>query len=198
MNIVATITAALLYTAVATGANMAAAGEIGGDHLKSLRSGDMKKLIVTADEPVSVDLGDMVVIDAAGNEVPFRSLVAGRPALINFWATWCAPCRKEMPSIDALAAAFPDESFAVIPVAAGKNPIDDIEAFFEETGVSNLPIIRDPRMKLAGSFGVFGLPTTILLDRNGNVVARLSGDADWNSESARAIVRAIIDMKPAS
>ena len=198
MNIVTTFTAALLYTAIAIGANQAAAEEINLAHLESLRSGDMRKLVFTGNAPVPSNLGGKIVLDENGNEIRFEALLAGRAVLINFWATWCAPCRKEMPSLDSLAASFPSRDFAVLPVATGKNSVDDILAFFEDIDVSGLSILRDPDMDVAGSFGVFGIPTTLILDRSGAVIARLSGDADWNSESARAIVQAIIDMQPAS
>ena len=198
MNIVTTFTAALLYTAIAIGANQAAAGERDLSHLESLRSGDMRKLVFSGNMPVPSDLGGKIVFDENGNEIRFATLLAGRTVLINFWATWCAPCRKEMPSLDSLAASFPSHDFAVLPVATGKNSVDDILAFFEDIDVSDLPTLRDPDMDVARSFGVFGIPTTLILDRSGAVIARLSGDADWNSESARAIIRAIIDMRPAS
>ena len=130
MNIVTTFTAALLYTAIAIGANQAAAEENNLSHLESLRSGDMRKLVITGNTPVPSDLGGKIVLDENGNEIRFATLLAGRPVLINFWATWCAPCRKEMPSLDALAASFPSQDFAVLPVATGKNSVDDILAFF--------------------------------------------------------------------
>ena len=198
MNIVAAFTAALLYTAIAIGANHAEAGENDTSHLESLRAGDMKKLVFTGGTAFPTDLGDKIVLDEHGNEILFAALVDDRPVLINFWATWCAPCRKEMPSLDALAASFPSQDFVVLPVATGKNSVDDIVAFFEDIGVSNLPVLRDPGMDVAGSFGVFGIPTTLFLDRTGTVIARLSGDADWSTDSARSIVQAIIDMQPAS
>ncbi len=198
MNIVTAFTAALLYTAIAIGANQATANEGDLSHLESLRSGDMRKLVFTGNTASPSDLGDKIVLDENGNEIRFATLLADRPVLINFWATWCAPCRKEMPSLDSLAASFPGQEFAVLPVATGKNSVEDILAFFEDIEVSGLPILRDPGMDVAGSFGVFGIPTTLILDRSGAVIARLSGDADWNSESARAIVQAIIDMQPSS
>ncbi len=198
MNIATTFTAALLYTAIAIGANQAAAGEKDLSHLESLRTGDMRKLVFSGNMPVPSDLDGKIVFDEDGHEIRFASLLAGRPVLINFWATWCPPCRKEMPSLDALAASFPGHDFAVLPVATGKNSVEDILAFFEDIDVSDLPILRDPDMDVARSFGVFGIPTTLILDRSGAVIARLSGDADWDSESARAIVQAIIDMRPAS
>ena len=104
--------------------------------------------------------------------------------VLNFWATWCAPCRAEMPSLDRLQAAMPE--IAVVPVATGRNAVTQITKFYEEAAVKNLPVLRDPKSGLAHAMGVMGLPVTVILDPEGREVARLIGDAEWDSDSAKA------------
>lgn len=116
----------------------------------------------------------------------------GKVVLVNFWAVWCAPCRKEMPSLDALEQALGGEDFQVVPIATGRNRLPGIKKLFTDVGVTSLPILTDPRQGLAREMGVLGLPATVLLDREGREVARMTGDADWNSDSARAIIEALI------
>ena len=116
----------------------------------------------------------------------------GKVVVVNFWATWCAPCREEMPSIAALGGAFPTEDFAVITIATGRNPAPAIEKFLGDIGLQEMPVYLDPKQKLARDMGVMGLPVTVLIDREGREVARLVGGADWGSESAHAIIAALI------
>jgi thiol-disulfide isomerase/thioredoxin len=169
----------VLYTALMLGANPVAAD------VASLRDGDMKKLVLL-ETPVT--LPEAVLLDAEDAE---RSLAdyKGKWVVLNFWATWCAPCRHEMPSLERLQAAMPE--IAVVPVATGRNAVEGIKRFFEEAGVKTLPILRDPRSDLARGMHVLGLPVTVILNPEGEEVARLIGDADWDSDSAKAVLGAL-------
>ena len=180
---------AVLYTAVALGANAAAAepaADIGT--LEALREGDMKKLVFHAD-PQGVSAATFGEPD--GTE---RSLAdwRGKHILLNFWATWCAPCRKEMPALDALQQEFGGEAFEVVTLATGRNSLTGINRFFDEEGIEALPILLDPKQSVARDMAVLGLPITVLIDPAGREIARLRGDADWYSDSARALVAALI------
>ncbi|GAB4129872.1 MAG: hypothetical protein Kow00104_15450 [Rhodothalassiaceae bacterium] len=118
----------------------------------------------------------------------------GRVLLVNFWAEWCAPCREEMPTLAALQATMDSEAFQVLPVSVDRAPPARAQEKLEEFGGSGLRTLTDPRMVLMGAFGVAGLPTTILLDREGREIGRLVGPADWNSTEARALIsRALED-----
>jgi len=175
---------AIVYMAFMLGANGALAQ--GAPDVGALRSGDMRKLILhDAPRPVP----EAVFLDEAEQPQPLAQW-RGRWVVLNFWATWCAPCREEMPSLDRLAVAMPE--LAVLPVAMGRNPVPGIKRFFDEAAVTHLPILRDPAAEFGRSMAVFGLPLTVILDPEGREVARLIGDAEWDSDSARAILAALI------
>ncbi|MFT7057774.1 MAG: thiol-disulfide isomerase/thioredoxin [Pseudorhodobacter sp.] len=116
----------------------------------------------------------------------------GRWVVLNFWATWCAPCRHEMPGLDRLADDMSEAGLAVVTVATGRNPVPSIQRFFTEIEVKNLPGLRDPKSQLARSMGVLGLPVTMILNPEGQEVARLIGDAEWDSPEAKAVLTALI------
>ena len=168
---------AVLYTAFAFGAN---AGSLEG-----LLVGDMKKLALV--EPVAIP--EAVLLDASEAEHSLAEY-RGKWVVLNFWATWCAPCRAEMPSLQRLAVAMPE--IAVVPVATGRNAVAQIGKFYEEAGVTSLPVLRDPKSGLARAMGVLGLPVTVILDPEGREVARLIGDAEWDSAAAQAVLRALM------
>lgn len=94
--------------------------------------------------------------------------------------------------LDALQTEFGGDDFEVVTVATGRNSVQGIRRFFEEVGVANLPVLLDPGQELAREMGVFGLPITVILDREGREIARLRGEADWQSDSAKAIVAALV------
>jgi thiol-disulfide isomerase/thioredoxin len=176
---------ALLYTALVFGANAAGADTAA---LEALREDDMQKLVFHA-EPVAAGLAPF--FDADGGE-HHLSEWQGKVVLLNFWATWCAPCRKEMPMLDALQAEFGGEDFEVVTIATGRNSVQGIRRFYEEVGVTNLPVLLDTKQDLSREMGVFGLPVTLILDREGREIARLIGEADWQSDSAKSIVSALL------
>jgi hypothetical protein len=97
-----------------------------------------------------------------------------------------------MPQLADLQTQMGSEDFQVVTIATGRNPRPAMEAFFDEIGVDNLPLHADPRQGLARDMGVLGLPVTVILDREGLEIARLQGDAHWNSDSAMAIITALI------
>jgi len=176
---------AVLYTALAFGANPAIADVAKAE---SLREGTLRKLIFIEPRPVSVE----TFTDPAGATFTLSDF-QGKYVLVNFWATWCAPCRKEMPQLAELQAELGGDKFEVVTIATGRNPQPAIDRFFDEIGVANLPKYLDPNAVLSRNMGVFGLPVTLITDPSGLEIARMSGDAEWNSESAKAVIRALIE-----
>lgn len=191
MTLKKALAAAVLYAASATIANPVLANEPDIAALIEMRQGDMKKLAFTTTPADAVQTGFM---DRDENPVSFEDF-GGKYLLVNFWATWCAPCRHEMPTLDALQNAFGGEDFQVIAIATGHNPLPAIESFFTKAEVKNITIYRDPKQKLAREMSVLGLPMTMILNPQGQEIARLRGDADWFSEDAQAVIRALIEVK---
>ena len=177
---------AFLYMGFGLLANMASGQDLAA--LEALRDGDMRKLNLHAEPQRG---SGITFLSEDGAEMTLAEY-EGRIVVLNFWATWCAPCRVEMPHLSALQADLGGDDFAVVTVATGRNALPAMQMFFDEIGVDNLPLHTDPRQALARDMGVLGLPVTIILDREGQEIGRLQGDADWASESAYAIVTAII------
>jgi len=182
------IALALVYTALTMGANPAVADA--GQDILLLRAGDMKKLVVH-DSPQSTSSAEFILADDKGE----ASLEAyrGKYVLLNFWATWCAPCRTEMPHLSALQEEFGGPNFEVLTLATGRNSPEGIKRFFEEAGIDNLPRHQDPRKAVASQMAIAAIPVTVLIDPDGREIARLQGDADWYSDSARAIIKTLVD-----
>ena len=111
----------------------------------------------------------------------------GKPLLVNLWATWCAPCIAELPTLDALAQREGDK-LQVLTISQDLDGREKIEAFFGERGYKALDTWLDPDMELMGALGVSQLPTTILYDAQGREVWRYLGDEDWTSAEAKALI----------
>ena len=185
------LVSALLYKALSLGA-IAGAAPLAADidAAELMRDGDMKKLVFHS-SPQATSNAAFDLADGAGQATlkDYR----GKYVLLNFWATWCAPCRKEMPHLSELQSEFGGDDFEVLTIATGRNSPAGIAKFFEEIGVDNLPRHQDPRQSLAAQMGIFGLPITVLIDPDGREIARLRGDADWASDNAKAIITTILD-----
>jgi thiol-disulfide isomerase/thioredoxin len=126
--------------------------------------------------------------DAAGKEVTLADF-RGRVVLVNFWATWCAPCIHEMPSLDRLQAEMGSKDFTVLAINVDRTGVKAATPFLEKHGWKNLAINVDDKMALARAFGVQGMPSTFLVDRDGRIVGTLAGGAEWDSDEAKALIR---------
>ncbi|MCL3881656.1 TlpA disulfide reductase family protein [Marivita sp. GX14005] len=178
--------AALLYTGLVMLANPALADL---SEAEAMREGDMKKLTFHA-APQAAGSSEFMTFE--GDALTLAEY-EGKWVLLNFWATWCAPCRKEIPMLSELQREFGGERFEVVTIASGRNPPPAMQSFFEEIGVDNLPLHRDPKSALAREMGVLGLPITVILNPEGQEVARMRGDADWASDNARAVLATILN-----
>lgn len=178
---------AVLYTALILCANTALADTAA---LEALRQGDMKKLNFHA---APRDVPEAAIMDLDGAPASLADY-RGQYVVLNFWATWCAPCRKEMPHLDALQAELGSDRFIVVPVASGVNPVPGIKKFFDKEDIQHLNTLRDPKQALARNMGVLAMPVTVILDPQGREIARMTGDADWASDSAKAIITTLLNQ----
>ena len=154
---------------------------------KDIIEGELRKFIFsdgtkTLPNPVVLDMNENVVEIGSNNDI----------LVINFWATWCAPCKKEMPSLNNLAENMKYDDVRIITVASGRNSKEAIESFFSDNDLVNLNKFRDPRGKIAMSYGVTALPTTVVIDPSGKEIGRIIGDIDWNTENIRAFFRNLL------
>lgn len=175
-----------LYTALLLGANVALADYAA---VADLRKGSMNKLIFhSAAKP----LPELQFSTAEGN-INSLSNLRGKIILINLWATWCAPCRTEMPMLSALQDELGGNDFEVLTIATGRNAPGSLQRFFSKVGINNLPRHRDPNQQMARKMGIIGLPVSVIVNRQGEEIARLLGDANWSSDSAKKILKALIE-----
>ncbi|PYE84675.1 TlpA family protein disulfide reductase [Pseudoroseicyclus aestuarii] len=175
------IAAAAVYLAATTLAN---AQDWDPARLEPLLAGDMRKLAL---HEAPMETTEAPFQNEEGQEMTLADLGEGWH-LVNFWATWCAPCRVEMPHLAALGAEMGGEGFDVVTIAVGRNDPAGMAAFLEEAGAEALPRYTDPRQGLSRQMGILGLPVTVILDPEGREVARLQGEADWNAPEARALI----------
>jgi thiol-disulfide isomerase/thioredoxin len=160
-------------------------GETGS--LDTYARGEMRQFTTLAEPPPQPDVA---YVDAQGNEVRLSDY-RGQVILVNFWATWCAPCVEEMPALDRLQAELGGEDFQVVTVSLDRGMGEVIE-FFERMGLANLPIIHDSNLASFSRIQTPGLPTSVLYDRQGREIGRLTAPAEWDGDDAKALIRAAI------
>ena len=164
------------------------ASSSGASPLAGLNKAAMAAFLV---RPKPLELLDIAIADAKGETKPLRDW-RGKVVLLNIWATWCHPCREEMPTLDKLEATLGGADFEVVAVNIDKGGDAKAKAFLQETGVTHLALYTDPTAKLFGALKAVGMPTTLLIDREGHEIGRLVGPADWDSPEALALIRAAI------
>jgi thiol-disulfide isomerase/thioredoxin len=113
----------------------------------------------------------------------------GRTVLLNLWATWCAPCRKEMPDLARLQTLLGGANFEVVAVSIDRKGSEASAAFLQETGADSLKLYLEPTSDILNEVKSVGLPTTILIDENGLELGRLLGPADWASPEAVELIK---------
>ena len=148
---------------------------------------DFSKNIVIHEKPVEIK--ELKFKDSNLQEVDLSNK-KGNIMIINFWATWCAPCKREMPSLEKLTNKYPEiKVYAINTEKPNKLKIRD---FFRTVGVASLDTYYDPDFKLVKQFKMRGLPTSILIDKEGNEFGRVIGEADFVSEDFLKIIKKYI------
>lgn len=122
----------------------------------------------------------------------------GKVVLLNIWATWCVPCREEMPTLDRLQAELGGPDFQVVPLSIDRAGLDVVREFYDETGIKHLAMYVDSSGKASRELGAVGLPTTLLVDRKGRELGRLVGPAEWDSPEVVAFIRGHLERKTGS
>jgi thiol-disulfide isomerase/thioredoxin len=149
--------------------------------------------VTIAKSPLQVP--DLAFQDASGKPVTLENW-RGRTVLFNLWATWCVPCRKEMPSLDALQTKLGGPNFEVVTVNIDTRDADKPKAWLKEVGVSKLAYYADPAAKtfqdLKAIGRAFGMPTTMLIDPHGCEIGTIAGPAEWASDDAIKLIQAAL------
>ena len=151
----------------------------------------MAAFLVKADRPA---VPDLVFKDSTGSEVKL-SKWQGRVVLLNLWATWCAPCRKEMPTLNDVQKQLGSKDFEVVALSVDRKGLEASAAFLKETGADSLGLYIDETTTSLNMLQALGLPVTLLIDRKGREIGRLLGPAEWNSAEAIALMKAAIAEK---
>jgi thiol-disulfide isomerase/thioredoxin len=133
-------------------------------------------------------LSELSFVDGEGRA---RSIAdfKGKPVLLNIWATWCAPCRKEMPSLDRLQARYDPSQLVVVPLSVDRQGLPAVKKLYDELGLRSIGIFLDWSGATAGKVNAAGLPTTLFIDRDGREIGRKAGPAEWDSAEVVAVVR---------
>tara|TARA_B100000795_G_scaffold50508_1_gene33149 strand:+ start:146 stop:661 length:516 start_codon:yes stop_codon:yes gene_type:complete len=139
---------------------------------------NIKNLILTKNQKVYEEL---IFKDANQKDVDLADY-KGKLVILNFWATWCAPCKEEMPSLDNLQANISLSNLKVFPINIGQESLSKSEYFFRELNIKNLAIYFDSPITLAKKFSLRGVPTTILFNKEGKEFARIMGSINFNDE----------------
>lgn len=135
---------------------------------------------------------DFTLPDPAGKKVSLKDF-RGKLVMLNFWATWCVPCREEMPAMERLYQEFKDKGFVIVAVDL-KDKKTDALAFIKELKLT-YPVVFDPEGEVGILYGAWGLPATYLIGPKGEGLARMWGPADWYSPGARTLVQALLNQK---
>lgn len=162
-----------------------------GPGSNALSVGDMAMFVFKSetDAPPTVEFND-----AAAQKLTFADF-RGKVILVNLWATWCAPCIKEMPDLASLQKQLGGQDFEVVAISLDRGSPDKPAEFLKRLGADNLRVYHDPTSRIGSDLKFIGLPASVLLDRHGNEVGRLVGPANWAGADAVRLIQAVIAAK---
>ncbi len=158
---------------------------------KALATGKMEGVVVAAGRQ-AISPFSFAKTDGSATDL---SAWKGRVVLLNLWATWCAPCRKEMPDLANLQKLLGSKDFDVVAISVDMKGKEASAAFLKEVGADNLAVYTDTQMNSMAALQAVGLPATVLIDRQGREAARRLGPAEWSSPDAVNLIRALIEEK---
>jgi len=134
---------------------------------------------------------DIVFQQADGTEHRLSEFL-GWGMVVNFWATWCAPCVAEMPALAALSRALAPHDIAVMPLSSDRGGAAVVRRFFDSQRIAGLPVLLDPKGAAGRQFDVQGIPSTVIIDKKGRLRARLDGAADWSGPAIATRIRQLV------
>ncbi len=137
-------------------------------------------------------LPEITFNDADGKTLSLADF-KGKTVLLNLWATWCAPCREEMGSLNRLQQALGSDKFEVVALSLDRKGAQASQKFLDETKATNLKLYIDATAKQGTVLRIVGMPTTILIDKEGRELGRLAGPAEWDSEEAKKLIEAAME-----
>jgi thiol-disulfide isomerase/thioredoxin len=117
---------------------------------------------------------------------------AGKGLVVNCWATWCTPCVAEMPDLQVLARKVAADNILVLPLSSDRGGAEVVRTFYASHGITDLPIWLDPKSAAVGAWGIEGLPTTLIIDRQGREQGRFEGAVDWAADATVARIRQLV------
>ncbi len=149
------------------------------------------KMVAFVKKATPQELPDITFSDGEGKALKLTDF-KGKTVLLNLWATWCAPCRQEMPSLDRLQQALGSEKFEVVALSLDRQGIAASKKFLDDVGAKALKLYVDETAKQGLALKLVGMPTTILINKDGLEVGRLAGEAEWDSEDAKALIQGVM------
>jgi len=161
-----------------------------GSDARTALAGEAPGGFAMHDEPRPVQ--EVTFVDGDARDLSLADF-SGKVVLLNIWATWCAPCRHEMPTLDRLQAELGGPDFEVIALSIDRKGASAVTAFYEEIGIEALQLYIDQSGAAQRALQVVGIPTTLLLDRDGKELGRLAGPAEWDSPEMVGFLRGLID-----
>ena len=162
--------------------------------------------ITTANTSKSNEISPLMKLTPSGISLPRTKFTDGKNAvdlssyqgsylLINFWATWCAPCIREMPALDNLANLLRENNLTILAISQDTGGPAEVQSFLTKLDLKNLKVLYDPGKKASRDFGIRGLPTTVLISPQGLILARLEGEARWDQLPLVNQIKEIIKAK---
>lgn len=170
------------------GTTAAVAATPPGPGRNPLSTGEMAAFVF---KPAPEPLPEVAFTDADGKP---RTLAdwKGRVVLLNLWATWCAPCRKEMPQLENLQRELGSDKFEVVALSVDRTGIAGAKKFLDQIKVERLGVYADATARAGSALRAIGMPTTLLIDREGREIGRLIGPAEWDSADAKRLIEAAV------
>lgn len=167
-------------------------GAIAGETLRELDTRtDGSRILNLVARGQAVDLPAFTFLDRDGNQLSLENF-RGKVVALHFWATWCFPCREELPTVDALQGDLGGEDFTFVPLSVDRDGAELVSQYYADNGIENLPVYIDEGMDVARALLVNGIPYTILIDREGREIARVLGDRNWSTPDVKVFMQNII------